>query len=129
MNDLLKQLLNQLEAVGSSNEEIYDSECRDRMGESILSGFVRQKEGIILPVSFGLHSAEANGAVRLALTEYIGRANQLAATLGITAFHERLAAFQNGAIKSDREGAYFDDFFGYSSPDAFIESGEVRTSK
>ena len=125
MNDLLKQLLNQLEEVGSSHQEVYDSVCRDCMGDSILNGFVRKKDGFILPPSFGLHSVDANNAVHHALNEYIGRANQLAATLGITAFHERLAAFQNGAIKSAGEGAYFDDFFGYLSPNTFDEAGRV----
>lgn len=126
MNVLLKQLLNPLEAIGATNGEIHDTECRDHMGNAVFDGFIRPVANFSLPLDFGLYSASANDAVRSALADYIEEAKKLAPTVGITTFHARLSAFQNGAIKSDVEGTYFDDFFGYSKPDAFDETGTVR---
>ncbi len=126
MNELLRQLLNRLEAIGVTNEEIYDTECRDRMGDAVFDGFIRPVANFNIPLDFGLHSTSANDAVRIALADYIEKAKKLAPTVGVTTFHERLDAFQNGTIKSDVEGTYFDVFFGYSKPDAFDDAGALR---
>lgn len=95
------------------------------MGDAIIDGFVRQTINYTLPEDFGLQTPDANATVRKVLSEYINSAKHLAPTVGVTTFHERLDAFQNGAIKSDGDGVYCDDFFGYSSPEAFDDSGEV----
>jgi hypothetical protein len=120
--------LNRLEDIGAINEEIYDTECRDRMGDAVFDGFIRPVVDFNPPTDFGLHNPSANDAVRVALMEYIEKAKKLAPTVGVITFHDRLDAFQNGAIKSDAEGSYFDDFFGYSKPDAFDEAGTLRSA-
>jgi hypothetical protein len=125
MEELLKQLLNRLEDVGETNSEIYDTECRDQMGDAVADGFLLAAADFVLPNSFGLYSAPANRKVRDALASYIDEANRRAAALGILKFKERLSAFQNGAIKSDRFGCYFDNFFGYMPPDDYDEAGRV----
>ncbi|MCA8990248.1 MAG: hypothetical protein KDA78_21550, partial [Planctomycetaceae bacterium] len=81
-----------------------------------------------LPLDFGLRGTSANDAVRVALAEYIEKASRLAPTVGASTFHKRLNAFQDGAVKSDVEGTYFDDFFGFSKPDAFDEAGTLRSA-
>ena len=128
MTELLRQLLNRLEAIGATNDEIYDTECRVRMGDAIFDGFIRPVANFNLPVDFGLRGTSANDAVRVALAEYIDKASWLAPTVGASTFHERLNAFQDGAVKSDVEGTYFDDFFGFSKPDAFDEAGALRAT-
>jgi hypothetical protein len=127
MKELLQQLLNRLEAIGVTNDEIYDTECRDRMGDAIFDGFIRPMANFSLPLDFGLRDTSANDAVRVALAEYINKALVLAPTVGVSTFHERLNAFQDGEVKSDAEGTYFDDFFGFSKPEAFDEAGALRS--
>ncbi len=125
MEKLLRQLLNRLEEIGNIYEELYDTECREQMSDAIMNGFVRSMDAFVWPDEFGLHSAEANQAVREALQEYVDRASLKASELGLSQFHVRLAAFQNPNVVSDRDGSYFDDFFGYASPDSFDASGKV----
>ena len=94
------------------------------MSNAIFDGFIRHRSDFILPSDFGLYSTGANAVVRDALAEYIDGANARATGLRLNSFHERLSAFQDGGVKSDR-GDYFDDLFGYSSPDAFDANGEM----
>lgn len=123
LEDVLRKLLFRLEQVGENHEEIYDTECRDRMSNAIFDGYVRRLDGFTLPSEFGLYALDANEAVREALGAYIAEANEKATALQLSSFHERLSALQNGEVKSIG-GNYFDDFFGYLHPDAFNEEGE-----
>ena len=123
VDDLLKELLNRLGRVGNDHEEVYDTECRDRMSHAVFDGFIRRLDDFVLPSDLGLYSPEANASVREALAVYIDEANAKAVALHLTSFHHRLSVFQNGDLKSDG-GDYFDDFFGYSDPDAFNTEGD-----
>lgn len=125
MEELLCCLLNKLDEIGADYEELYDSECRERMSTAIMDGFIQKKSGFVLADDFGLHYVEANQAVRAALAEYITDANEKSAELGIIGFHERLAAFQNEGVKSDEEENFYDDFFGYWRPETFDPAGNV----
>jgi hypothetical protein len=124
MEDLLRNLLVALEEIGEEHEELYDSEVRERMSNAIMDGFVRLKPDSSLPKSFGMHSTNADNAVRTALAAYIQAAKAKAAELRLTAFRNRLDAFQNEDVASE-EGNYFDDFFGWSNPDSFDADGNV----
>ena len=129
MDEILKLLLNALEMIGEQNEEIYDTEVREQLSNAAFDGFIRPINAFVLPDSYGLYTEEANRAVKKALDSFITAANEMAKRNGITAFHDRLAAFQNGDVESDIEGVFYDDFFGYSRPDAFDTQGkeiEVR---
>lgn len=125
MDDLLKELLNKLEIVGETHEELYDSEVREQMGNAIFDGFIRPKHGYLLPDAFGLYTDDGNSAVKDALAEYILAANAKASEIGLSSFHDRLASFQNPDVKSESTSAYYDDFFGYSRPEAFDSLGNV----
>jgi len=124
MDDLLRDLLNRLSQIGESHEEIYDTECREQMGNPIINSFIRPLDDFELPIEFGLNSPEANSQVREALAIYIARANVMADELRLRSFHERLSAFQNGDVKSNR-GDYFDDLFGWADPKDFDAEGNV----
>jgi hypothetical protein len=130
MNELLRQLLNQLERIGHDHGELYDSVCRERMSDAVFDGFIRPQAGFSVPGDFGLHSREANDAVGKALSTFIEHANRHAADVGMSSFEQRLAAFQNGDIMSEVEGNYYDDFFGHSDPQSFdAGGGEFGKSK
>ncbi|NLX96621.1 MAG: hypothetical protein GXY83_10630 [Rhodopirellula sp.] len=125
MDELLRRLLNRLEGIGKVHEELYDSEVREQMSEAVFQGFIRMKDRYEAPGEFGLHTPEANREVRDALLEYIGAATVKANDLRLSSFHERLRSFQNSKVESDGDGAFFDDFFGYSPPDMFDSAGNV----
>ena len=118
MGDLLKELLNALEAIGEQLERLYDSDVRDAMSDAVLNGFVRENSEFRIPDDFGLHSDYGNKAVKDALEQYISRANAKASELGWSAVHVRLAAFQDSDIASE-DDQFFDDFFGYVPPEDF----------
>jgi len=120
MEELLLELLNQLEKIGEVHEELYDSECRERMSQAILDGFVDPVSTFMLPSDFGLYSSEANKAVKDALEKFI-ESSKLVDTQELQSAQERLAAFQNESIHSDAEGIYYDDVFGYWDPASFLE--------
>lgn len=125
MGELLRRLLDRLDEIGAGHEELYDSDCRERMSNAIVEGFVRGKGTSDLPDHFGLHSTEGDQAVRAAIAKYITSANEKAAKEGLSSFHERLSAFQDSSVQSEQEGNFFDDFFGYSAPEQFDSEGRV----
>jgi hypothetical protein len=54
----------------------------------------------------------------------VDRACAKASEIGLSRFHDRLAAFQNPNVVSE-EGSFLDDFLGYAAPEAFDASGDV----
>ena len=129
MDELLRQLLNRLEAIGATNEEIYDTECRDRMGDAVFDGFIRPVMNFSLPLDFGLLGSAANDAVRTALAEYMDQANRLAPTVGASTFHGRLKAYvPRGEIKTWFATLTLTGTFDESHPaKAIIIANELRT--
>jgi hypothetical protein len=122
MEELLLELLNTLEEVGQSHEEIADTESREAMRRAVFKGFLKPEPSFSLPTDFGLDDDNANHVVGQALGKYIQAANAKATELGLD-FHGRLRAFQNPNVQTS-SGTTYDEFFGYASPDWWSESGE-----
>lgn len=128
MDELLRQLLDALDEVAEEHEEIYDTECRERMGDPVFHLFLKPGSAVDrFPSDFGLFDEEANQRAHAALMRYVRDATALASRLGISTFHARLAAFQNGDVRSGA-GNYFDDYFGWMNPASFDEHGNVAGS-
>lgn len=125
MEELLRKLLDALDDVGETHQEIYDTVCRERMGDAIFQMFIKQNADYRLPDDFGLHTEDANLRTKEALASYIHKATDLAMRLGLVGFHARLAAFQNESIESTRLRNFYDDFFGSSNPADFDQDGNV----
>jgi hypothetical protein len=111
VKELLHKLLLRLETIREQSEEIYDTVCRDAMGAAVFSSFLLPESGYEIPDDFGLCSAEANQAVRLALSEYITAARELAPKKGVSTFQQRVAALQDADVVTQSGGTH-DDFFG-----------------
>lgn len=126
MPELLLELLQELESIGIDNEEIYDSVCRERMGDPIWGLFICPVTEYKWADDFGLYSESSNQKVKQALQTYINEANKIASN-SFTTFHKRLAAFQDKSVKTDGTIA-FDDFFGWVNPNWFDASGRVIRS-
>lgn len=68
---------------------------------------------------------DENRLIKAALKAYIEGARSNAQALGLDSFHERLAAFQNLAVRTEQKNDY-DDFFGWMNPNLLDEAGNVR---
>jgi len=124
MGETLFELLKRLETIGDAHEELYDSEVREQMGDAIVAAFIRPVDGYVLPTDFGLYSPEANAEVRSAIGDYVAKANPLAIKLGLSRFHERLAAFQDDSVQVNLHRDY-EDFFGHMPAEGYDEEGCV----
>jgi hypothetical protein len=126
MEALLLELLRRLELLGDAHEELYDSEAREQIGAIVMDGFVRRKVGFTIPDRLGMLSEAADLELRQALISYIDDANKLAEQMGISSFHERLAAFQNRAVRTNPAiDVGYEELFGHSPPEWYDEFGKV----
>jgi len=125
LDDVLLRLLEKMEVIGQQHEELFDSEVRERMGIAIMDGFVRRQHGYQIPDDLGMASEEANHAVQSSVKDYIDGANAEAELLGITKFHDRLTAFQNGGVRTAQGRRDYEDFFGHTPPEFYAANGTV----
>jgi hypothetical protein len=123
VEQLLLELMRKLEVVGDRDESLYDSVVREKMGNPIFYLFVKPTAGYVMPDNYGVSEGE-DRLIKAALREYVEGALALAPQLGLNTFHERLAAFQQEEARTEG-GNYYDDFFGWSDPAVFDESGNV----
>ncbi len=123
MKEILFTLLEKLEKVGELNEEIYDSECREKMDDAIWNGFIVPDTKYQLSNNFGLYSNNANNIVKSAIQEYIVNASKVATDRNMS-FLDRLAAFQDNSVFTSIDKNSYNDFFGYSNPEEFNSTGE-----
>jgi hypothetical protein len=123
-NDLLRRLLEELEAISKDHEEIFDTEVRERMGIAVVDGFVRGRGPQVVPIDLGMASDAANGLVHSAIVRFVNDANNLVESVGKAAFFDRLAALQNRAVSTDN-GNDYEEFFGHTPPAYYDVDGNV----
>jgi len=121
---LLLHLLEELEQVAKNNEELFDSEARERMGIAVMDGFVRGKGAVAVPNDLGILSDDANRSVYAILVQFIDNANASAEASGMTAFFDRLDALQNPKVVTSARNDY-DEFFGHTPPEFYDKDGNV----
>lgn len=121
MDELLRELLDRLQTIGDRDESLYDTAVREVMGDAIFYGFLKPSPGYALPDDYGMPE-DKNKLIKAALQSYIKRANDLAPALELDTFHKRLEAFQDLSIVSS-QGIDYDEFFGWTDPDAYDDSG------
>src|SRR5437899_2212032 len=109
MKIALKQLLDRLDAIREKHPELGDTDVREALAAAIYHSFILRVPGYSLPESLGMHSAEANAAVRIALAEFL----DASAGSGARTPLQRFAAFQDATIESDA-GHCYEEYFGYA---------------
>jgi hypothetical protein len=124
MEEILKRLLARLEEIGSTNEELYDSDVRQQIRNAIMDGFVRGQPNYAIPDDFKMFTAQANLAVKDAVVEYISAASQMATVYGLARFHERLTALQDHRVRTST-GQDYEEFIGHSNSEQYDEAGHV----
>lgn len=63
-------LINQLEDIGASSEELYDTDVKEQMNEALVEIFIKENKGYQVPASFGMFSKSSDRAVQQAFTKF-----------------------------------------------------------
>lgn len=124
MEAVLLELLHRLEAVENAHPELGDTSVRDAMRRTVFAGFIRPQPGYTLPESFAMFTPEGNRRVQEVLAWFLPAANAAAESAGLTTFHQRLAAFQNGRVRTARTHDT-EDYFGWAPAGQYDESGQL----
>lgn len=93
------------------------------MGLSIMNGFVRGQGTQAVAADLGLSTDEANRVAQAALAEFVIEAHRIANARALT-FKDRLNAFQNDAVVTNR-GNDYEEFFGHTPPEFYDNRGNV----
>jgi hypothetical protein len=124
MEAILLELLHRLEAIEDVHPEVGDSDVREAMSRAMFAGFIRPQPGYVLPGSFAMFTPEGDRQVREALAWFVPAANAAAERAGLVTFHQRLAAFQNGKVRTARTNDT-EGYFGWAPPEQYDESGRL----
>lgn len=124
MESELLHLLEQLEEIGHWDRSLFNSPVRQSIGDAVFEGVVLMTTGYVAPASFGLATPEGDKHVHTVISRYVDTARRLVVQQGLARFHQRLAAVQNRAVKTD-EGRDFEDYLGNTNPDCFDNDGRV----
>ena len=114
----------QLEVVAAGNEEIFDTVCREKMGQAVMDGFVRGRGPDVVPRDLGLATGDANGLVHTSLVQFIVDANAVADVKQML-FCDRLNELQNDEVTTD-EGNDYEEFFGHTPAQFYDANGNVE---
>jgi hypothetical protein len=120
----LKTLMENLEQIAHAHEELYDTDVLEQMSQAVLKSFIAPEAGYDLPERYGLFEEEGNVRVREAIESYVTAARQTAERISLASPAERLAAFQDQEVHTDKEEQYPDDFFGWMDPN-WLSEGAV----
>ena len=112
MKKALKQLINALDRIFETHEEVGDTAVREAMHEAIYSAFIKPVKGYTLPEDFPMFSPAGNRKVRAALAKFLAHPEVAAAAKKLKTPKERLDAFQDDEVESS-EGNNYDEYFGY----------------
>lgn len=127
MQTALGQLLVELEAIGDKDEELFDSEVRESMGDAIFLALIKAEPGYSLPQRFGLFTPESEAKVHDALSRFLASAREECIRAGLTTFHQRLEAFQDPTVQT-ASGNDSEEFFGSTDPELFDDLGNLKES-
>jgi hypothetical protein len=115
VDELLKALLEDLDAIMEEYEDIGDTDVSIQMTRVIHDGFISPKSGFVLPNKFGMYTRDGDRKVRAALQRFLKKATKLAQAEGLDTPEARLTAFQNMDVWSEDEegGSCYNDYFDY----------------
>jgi hypothetical protein len=129
MRDKYLRLLDELEDIGKQHPELYDTDVRQSMWNSLMDGFARKKAGYIPPSEYSMYTPEGDRLVAEAIIRFLNSARQADLDPGLDTFHKRLDFLQDDSIVTD-ERYYPDDFFGgYLDPKEYDAQGVRLGSK
>lgn len=117
----LQRLLSALDQVAAESEEIFDSDCRQEMGEAVMEAFVRANGVEVIPKKFGILNDDACVVVHEAIACFAMESLKL---LGSQSFKDRLESLQDTSVQSD-DGNDYEEYFGRTPSEFYDEDGNV----
>jgi len=111
MRDPLVRLLDAMESIGTSHEEIYDTDVRERVADAIERHLVTPSRSLAVPEDLGMFSDEGNELLRSAVERYLGEAMPIADALDLDEATRRSAIWDAEATSSS--GLTVDEFLGW----------------
>ena len=113
--ETLRALLDALDVVASTHEEVGDTVVRERMSEVVQDFFIEPRPGATWPETYGMRQPVGDALVAAALRRFVADASSTCARHPRCSAADRLAMFQSEDVESER-GSFFDDYFGYQPP-------------
>jgi len=110
----IRKLFNDLERIGETHPELYDTDVREQLAETLDFAFVYGRRMKDVPVNFGMYSAEGDKRVAAAISAFLATALPLVKQEGIATGKARHDALQDGSIVS-KQRRRFDSFIGSSA--------------
>ena len=99
----LKRLLDALDVIAEKDDDLTDTDVRERMYEAVYNGFIVQTPGYTLPSYYSLYKVkECNEMVRQALADFVSAACKS----GSATPEQRFAEFQDDTVLSDGGNDY-----------------------
>jgi hypothetical protein len=113
LKDTVEKLFNALEGIGEAHEELYDTDVREQLAETLYFGFVWGHPLPEGPVTYGMFSTDADAAVAGAGSAFLKEAVLEANAEGIVVGERRHAAIQDANVVT-KNGQMYDSFIGHS---------------
>lgn len=107
----LRALLDGLDAVAESHDEVSDTAVREHLRAAIEQGFIKPVSGFKLPRKFGMFSPQGSRRVREVLASFLESDEIRQAKASMSTTQERLDAFQDINVES-ANGSTYDEYFG-----------------
>jgi len=114
MDDVIRDLLDVLETAEYSGTPLTDTDIRERLFELVDRGFIHEAPGYQVPTDLlddcgG--NAKHKAKVLAALSTFLNRARQQAATFGLDTPEKRQTAFLESDVTSSSSATDVNEFF------------------
>ena len=113
LKDAVKRLFDTLEEIGDAHEELYDTDVREQLAETLDFAFVSGHRLPSTRLSYGMFSVKGDVMVADAVLTFLKEALPAAAAEGIAVGVARHSALQDASIVTNRQ-QHYDSFIGHS---------------
>ena len=125
LKDEAERFFSELEQLAQKHDELYDTDVREALADTLNYYFVWGKTADSFPRSYQMFSAKGDAAVGEAVSTFLESAIPLAESLGLDVGQARLDALQDESIVTP-EGESYDSFIGHADEPSPAELADAR---
>ena len=74
MKEALKELLNTLDRIAETHDELSDTDVAEALSDTVNNAFIDPVDGYVVPKSFGMFSPAADSLVHSAMKKFLSSA-------------------------------------------------------
>ena len=108
----LRTFLDDLEKVGETHSELFDTDVREQLWVAIERKYINLDQAYELPRTFGMFSEAGNAELRAVLVQNLANMVGAAKAHKLDSEAKRLESLQNSNVRSTRHGYTYDEFIG-----------------